>query len=162
MNENEILKLLGKPESDKEVQLLLAEYNFSLEKPKYFVESFYGDGLNVGFRVKFSYDVIYNGVKSNVSEKTPFTEYTPEHEWILEEITFNRQFPFGLSTESTKADVKKLGTVYKKPRKALWFLIKDDYDVYINFNEGNVSHVTVKKQSLFLIESLKEKRIVNE
>ena len=45
MNENEILKLIGKTESDKEVQMLLAENNFSLEKPKYFVESLYGDVL---------------------------------------------------------------------------------------------------------------------
>jgi len=155
MNPNELLHLPGRSENDQEVIILLKENNFSLPKPKYFVESLYGNALNLGFRVKFSYNEIYKGVKTNISEKTPFTEYTPEHEWILEEITFNRQFPFGLSTESTKADVKKIGTVYKKPRKALWFLIKDDYDVYINFNEGNVSHVTVKKQSIFLIESLK-------
>lgn len=162
MSENEILKLIGKPESDKEVQILLAENDFSLERPKYFVESFYGDGLNIGFRVKFSYNEIYNGVKTNVSEKTPFTEYTPEHEWILEEVSFNRQFPFGLTKESTKADVEKVGIVYKKPRKALWFLIKEGYDVYINFNEGNVSHITVKKQSVFLIESLQNGGIGNE
>jgi hypothetical protein len=154
MNENEILNLLGKSENDKEVKMLLDKNNFSLPKAKYYVESLFGNSLNVDFRVKFSYDEIYNGTITNEDVKVPFEEYKPAYELILEGISFKDYFPFNLTQESTKEDVKKSGNVYNKPTKDLWYLIKDDYHLSINFKDDKVYHITVTKQTLSFKENL--------
>ncbi len=155
MNENEIINLLGRSENDKEVIILLKENNFSLPKAKYYTESLFGNSLNVEFRVQFSYNEMYNGIKTISAIETPFKEYTPEYEWILEGISFKNNFPFNLTQESTKEDVKKLGTVHNKPTKDLWYLIKDDFDLSINFKDEKVYHLTIKKQTLSFKENLK-------
>lgn len=155
MNENELLHLLGRSENDEDVIILLKENNFSLPRAKYYTESLFGNSLNVEFRVQFSYNEMYNGIKKNEYVETPFKEYKPEYEWILEGISFKNHFPFNLTQESTKEDVKKLGTVYNKPKKDLWYLIKDDYDLSINFKDEKVYHLTIKKQTVAFKENLK-------
>jgi hypothetical protein len=155
MNTNELLHLLGRSENDEDVIILLKENNFSLPKAKYYTESLFGDLLNLDFRVRFSYNEMYNGVKAIDNVETPFKEYKPEYEWILEGISFKNHFPFNLTQDSTKEDVKKSGTVHNKITKDCWHLIKDDYDLSINFKDEKVFHLTIKKQTVAFKENLK-------